>query len=432
MIKKIKLMSFMSRIPGGFRWGLLLAGSMSVFAQNPLVPQGGEFSILGAVKGDQVHPSISLTPACGVVAWQDSVISKSSFGIGGALLDTGFAAGPVVHVNKTTTGAHISPRVQLLAGNKMIFVWQSSAAGTPDIYARMSSGPVTRNAGASTNYGTNFFTGDLRLNAYMTDQQVDPAVAALADGGAIVTWSSYGQDGSMWGVFARKINSEGACTTPKEFQVNEFTRSNQRKPAVAALARGNYVIAWVSETERSASSVDIYARVFTDAGRPLTGEIPVNSGTDPCDTPDVAPLGDGGFTVVWAQKDMTVTTNSWDVWGRPFNVSGKPQAADFRINTFLYGDQYGPKIAAGPTGSLVVWTSMGQDGSREGVFGRFLQGGMAVAGPEMQVNTTTISQQIHPAVAWNGTNSFLVVWTSFVGANGFDLYGQAYNLNTSH
>jgi hypothetical protein len=47
------------------------------------------------------------------------------------------------------------------------------------------------------------------------------------------------------------------------------------------------------------------------------------------------------------------------------------------------------------------------------------------------VNTTWISQQMHPAVAWNGVDHFLVVWTSFVGASGFDLYGQAYFLNSS-
>jgi hypothetical protein len=424
-------MSFTLRIPRNLCWGLLLAGSLPVFAQNPLVPQGGEFSILGPLPGDQVRPSLSLTPARGCVAWQDSVINKSGFGVGGAVLEASFAAGPVFRVNKTATGAHIAPKVQFVASNKVIYVWQSSAAGTPDIYARLASVPAAGSGQTSANYGTNFHTIDLRVNTHMPDQQIDPAVAALPGGEAIVTWSSYGQDGSMWGVFARKISSTGIFATAKEFQVNKFTFSNQRKPAVAALVRGNYVIAWVSENERSTGSVDIYARVFNAAGKALTDEIPVNSGTDPCDTPDVAPRNDGGFTVVWAQKDMAVATNSWDIWGRPFSVSGAPEAADFRINTFLYGDQYGPKIAAGPAGSLVVWTSMGQDGSREGVFGRFLQGGTAAAGAEMQVNTTTISQQIHPAVAWDGASRFVVVWTSFAGASGFDLYGQAYTMNTS-
>jgi hypothetical protein len=126
-----------------------------------------------------------------------------------------------------------------------------------------------------------------------------------------------------------------------------------------------------------------------------------------------------------------VATNGWDIWGRAFSASGSPEGAAFRINTHLYGDQYGPKIAAGPSGSLVVWTSLGQDGSREGVFGRFLAGGTQASGAEFQVNTTWISQQMHPAVAWNGVDHFLVVWTSFVGASGFDLYGQAYIMNPS-
>jgi hypothetical protein len=415
-------------------WGVLLAGSVAVFAQNPLVPQGGEFSILGGLPGDQVWPSISLSPSAGVVVCQDNVVDNNGSGIRGAMLTSGFGAGPSFRANKTVTGNQINPRVQLLADYNLITVWQSSVAGTPDIYARLSTGTtietnvVDRKKSYTTNsaYGSNFYTIDLRVNTYTKDQQVDPAVAALPDGSAIITWSSYGQDGSMWGVYARKISHKGAFSPAKEFRVNQYTLSNQRKPAVATLANGQFVIVWISEQERFYNSVDVYARVFTAAGTPVTDEIPVNSGTYPCDMPDVAPLNDGGFTVVWGQNDLAVATNSWDVWGRAFTASGSPEVPDFRINTYLFGDQYRPKIAAGPAGSLVVWTSLGQDGSREGVYGRFLQGGTAVAGSEMQVNTTWISQQIHPAVAWNGVNNFLVVWTSFVGGSGFDLYGQAY------
>jgi hypothetical protein len=418
--------------------GILFTGSVAVFAQepsvvvvapDPLVRQGGEFAILGNIRGDQVWPSISLLPSAGVIAWQDNVVDKNGSGIGGSMLGSSYTGGKIFCANKTATGNQINPKVQLLANDNILFVWQSSVAGTPDIYARLAKGTTTA---AEKTYGTNFGTIDLRVNTYTKDQQIDPAVAALPDGSAIITWSSYGQDGSMWGVFARKISGKGAFSPAKEFKVNQYTQFNQRKPAVATLANGNYVIAWISEQERFYSSVDVYARVFTAAGVPVTDEIAINSGTNVCDTPDVAALNDGGFTVVWAQKDMANPTNSWDVWGRAFSASGSPEVADFRINTFLYGDQYRPKIAAGPSGSLVVWTSMGQDGSREGVFGRFLQGGTAVAGREMLINTTTISQQLHPAVAWNGVNNFLVVWTSFSGQSGFDLYGQAYGLNPSN
>ena len=44
-----------------------------------------------------------------------------------------------------------------------------------------------------------------------------------------------------------------------------------------------------------------------------------------------------------------------------------------------------------------------------------------------RVNTTTISQQMLPAVASDGAGRFLAVWTSYVGAGyGFDLYAQRY------
>ena len=198
----------------------------------------------------------------------------------------------------------------------------------------------------------------------MKDQQVDPAAAALPDGGAMVAWASYGQDGSLWGVYARKVTAAGAVAAAQEFLVNQYTIGNQRKPAVCALANGNVVFAWVSEGERFVGSRDIYARVFTAAGVPVTGEFLVNS-PPPINapTPALAPLNSGGFTVAWSQKD-TILTNSWDVWGRAFSASGAPAVAAFRINSYLYGDQYQPRLASGPNGCLAVWTSLGQDGDQ--------------------------------------------------------------------
>jgi len=435
----MNLITVMSRVLKSLGWGGFLAGAVAVSAQNsatnPLVPQGGQFSILGSIPGDQVWPSISLSPTASVIAWQDNVVDKHGAGIGGAMLGVGYAAERSFVANKTATGDQLYPRVQLLANDNEIFVWQSGVGATPGIYARMATGTVKKTEA----FGTNFYTSDTRVNTYTKDQVGDPAVAALPDGSAIIVWSSYGEDGSMWGISGRILSAKGAASPSKDIIINQYTPYNQRKPTVAALANGDFVVCWVSEQERAYNSVDIYARVFTSAGKPDTSvnggdEIIVNTPTNFCDTPDVAPLTDGGFTVVWAEKDPVVATNSWDVWGRAFNAAGSPEAADFRINTFLFGDQFRPKIAAGPSGSLVVWTSMGQDGSREGVFGRFLQTGPtgpAVAGSEMLINTTTISQQIHPAVAWNGVNNFLVVWSSFSGSSGFDLYGQLYTLNTS-
>jgi len=73
-----------------------------------------------------------------------------------------------------------------------------------------------------------------------------------------------------------------------------------------------------------------------------------------------------------------------------------------------------------------VWTSLGQDGSREGIFGQFVAGDGSLAGGEFRVNTTTIGQQLHGAVVSDGSGRFLAVWSSYVSGTRFDVFGQRY------
>jgi hypothetical protein len=87
-----------------------------------------------------------------------------------------------------------------------------------------------------------------------------------------------------------------------------------------------------------------------------------------------------------------------------------------RVNSHLYGDQYAPRISAIGGDYLIVWTSLGQDGSREGVFGQFVHENGSLVGREVSVNTTTAGQQMQPAVASDGAEQFLVVWTGFTGS----------------
>jgi hypothetical protein len=76
---------------------------------------------------------------------------------------------------------------------------------------------------------------------------------------------------------------------------------------------------------------------------------------------------------------------------------------------------------------LIVWTSLGQDGSREGVYGQFVHEDGSLVGGEFRVNTTTVSSQMQPAVASDGAQQFLVIWTSFTGnPYSFDLFAQRY------
>jgi hypothetical protein len=145
-----------------------------------------------------------------------------------------------------------------------------------------------------------------------------------------------------------------------------------------------------------------------------------------CANPSLASTSNGGFTVVWGEKDHFIRDNGWDVFARSFSNAGV--GADVqRLNSYIYGDQFAPRISALDTGSLIVWTSRGQDGSREGVYGRFLDANGVVSGAEFRVNTSTAGSQIHPTVGSESSVRFVVTWSSFAGfRSGFDLYAQHY------
>lgn len=152
----------------------------------------------------------------------------------------------------------------------------------------------------------------------------------------------------------------------------------------------------------------------------------MDSTTNVCANPSVASGQGGGFVIAWGQKDTTVLTNGWDVFARAYTAVGNGGAVK-PLNTFIFGDQFAPRITSALNGYFVVWTSMGQDGSWEGVFGRYLDVSGNPSGGEFQVNTTTGGRQIQPAVGSDGSGRFLVTWSSFVGAeSGMDMFAQRF------
>jgi hypothetical protein len=234
----------------------------------------------------------------------------------------------------------------------------------------------------------------------------------------------------MQGVFAQRLAPDGQ-KLGDEFRINQFTAYNQRSPALAALADGRFLAAWISEQQRFENTVDVYARLYDAAGSPAGNEFRVNTAeTNVCANPFVAADGDG-FMVAWSQLDMANPTNAWDVFARRYDDAGSALAAAFRVNSHVTRSQYAPQIATIGSERLIVWTSDGQDGSREGVFGRFLSGEILL-GEDFEVNTGWQSQQIHPTIASDGSRRFVVVWSSFVGGAGsFELQAQVYAADTS-
>ena len=401
-------------------------------AQNSFAPLELPFAIVGALPGDQMYPSVSFNGSGGYVVWQDNATDPSGRGISAQRLN-GTLSGEwgVFRINERTLFDQEKPQVTLLKNGGAVFVWQSGSPGVQDIHARFLAADGT------------FVTGDVLVNTYTNNNQVGSSVACLADGNVIVAWTSFDRDFSMQGVYAQRFSPLGE-KLGSEFRINASMGYNQRQrtPAVAALDNGNFAVAWVKDSDNSLSSSNIvsstsmvftaisqvYYRVFTNSGTAVTSELRANLSANPiCANPAIAGLPGGGFTIVWNQRDVTTRANGWDIYARSFNATGGTNGLPARMNAFTHGDQFLPRISAVGADQLIVWTSLAQDGSQEGVFGRFFAGGAPV-GDEFLVNANqTISKQMHPAVAADGVNQFLVLWTSFTGVeSSFDVFAQRY------
>ncbi len=415
--------------------GLAVAVGGLALGQGIYITNGIEFPITGTLPGDQVHPALAITTNGGFLVWEDNVTDGNGLGISALRLDSSFSRvlSPF-RVNQVGAGNQERPQCALLSNGGAAFVWQGGEVGFQHIYARFLS---------ASNL---WVTGDVLVSADKTKHQINPAIATLANGNVVVVYSSFNQanSNSLQDVYAQVMSPTGQ-KIGGEFMVNSFVPFNQRSATVAALKDGGFAVAWVSEqqiggavdnlnpaflysTSNSLPSVNIFLRRYNAAGAPLGYETLVDSGGEnPCGSPSIAAGADGGFLVAWNQKDMASTSqNSWDIWARAYLANGAAGATRV-VNTTLYGDQYIPRVASLGNDYLIVWTSLGQDGSREGVYGQFVRSDGSPSGGEFRVNTTTLSQQLDPVVTSDGYGEFLAVFTSFTGlAGSFDLFAQRY------
>jgi hypothetical protein len=190
---------------------------------------------------------------------------------------------------------------------------------------------------------------EFRVNEYTTGGQRLSAAAWAPDGTYLVVWESQFQDGDSFGIFGRFLNQLGVPLGP-EFQINQATGSDQKQPSVAADTSGRFTVAW---TGQDVSGGGIFARQYTRAG----------------------PLG-----------------------------------PEFQVNTYTTGDQFLPRVSAGPGGVGVVWQSFGQDGSGLGGFGRLFTAAGAPLTGEFQLSVNASGHQANPVVAALDTGRFAVAW----------------------
>jgi hypothetical protein len=101
---------------------------------------------------------------------------------------------------------------------------------------------------------------EFRVNTFTQDDQFNPQITSLQDGGFVVCWESDYQDGSSRGIYGQRYAADGT-KAGEEFRVNTYTQSSQGSPKIALLQNGGFVFCWTSYGQ-DGSEKGIYAKRF--------------------------------------------------------------------------------------------------------------------------------------------------------------------------
>jgi hypothetical protein len=336
--------------------------------------QGGEFRVNTVTAGDQSRPVIAMDSAGDfIVAWTSTGQDGSGDGIYAQRFHAdGSRIGVELRANTSTAGNQWDPSVAMDGGGNFVIAWTSNGQdprSVPNKKDSVSDGVYAQRFNAD---GTRI-GGEFRVNTYFADSQQNPAVATDPAGDFVVAWQSLGQDGDNWGVYAQRYNAAGS-PQGGEFRLNAYTTSSQLGPVVSMDGLGNFVAVWESFGQ-DGSMYGVFARRFTAAGAARGVEFEVNSyALDQQLDASVAVAPDGGFAITWQSNGQD--GSGYGIYAQQYDAFGAALGGNFQVNSFAAGDQTIPSVAVQPNGEFVIlWASSGQDGSGSGVYARLFQNG---------------------------------------------------------
>lgn len=390
---------------------------------NTPVPVGPEFRVNATVADKQLM-SVTAALADGgyVAAWTcigpltydangNSVYSSDIYAQRyGAL---GEAIGEEFLVSSATAGRASDVSIAALPDGGFVACWMTENPSTfdTDVFARRY-GNDDSVAGAA-----------FRVNASAADRAYTPSIAALADGGFVVSWRGFDEAAGTADIFAQRYGAAGAAVGG-EIRVNTAAGSHEEDPSVAALADGGFVVSW--HGYGGTGDYDIFAQRYAEGGGAVGGEFRVNTTTASAQqAPSVSALKGGGFVVAWHSQHTPDTAP--DIMAQRYTAAGIAAGGEFRVNATTYGGQFSPVAAALPDGGfLVVWSGLdGADGG-QGIFAqRYTPGGTA-AGAEFRIDSGTSEHRYYPSVAAFADERFVVTWTSVDANSDVEIYGRTF------
>jgi hypothetical protein len=233
----------------------------------------------------------------------------------------------------------------------------------------------------------------------------------------VVVWSSVDGDGT--GIWARRFSAAGAPLTG-EVRVNTYTTGNQTFPVVAGSSANGFVVAWESAGNASTDNIgtSVTAQRYGADGAPAGPEFQVNTYTTQNQKfPRIGmDFGSGSFVIAWHSQNQIAADSGYDVIARRFDANGGSQGGEFRVNSYTTGLQRANSVAVGANQFVVVWDGNVWDGAvtddPDGVAAKVYSSLGNAVSGDVVVNTYTTNTQGNASAAMLPTGEFLVTWSS--------------------
>ena len=218
------------------------------------VPLGSELALSG---DENSNPGVAVAPSGEfVVVWQRTYYANTDnmrifgrrFAADGSPLSDEFQVN-----NSTNDYLWVDPKVAVQSDGDFLVVWEDWA-NADGSYAGVFARKYAADASPAGN--------EFQVNTYTTGYQARPSATVSPDGGFVVVWAGYYQDGSYWGVFGRGLRGDGSPVS-SEFQVNTYTTEDQLWPVVASDDEGNFVVVWEDRSGQDGDSSGVFGQRFS-------------------------------------------------------------------------------------------------------------------------------------------------------------------------
>ena len=237
-----------------------------IFAANG-TQVGGEITIWSDGVSQQISSVVQLQDGGYVATWQhaDSFQAAKIFNANGTAR-TGYFP-----LNEPGLTPHSDVAALANGGFVAVWDWFAPATSFPDnsgtsIHAQIFTGAAT----TTGNLAGVKFGEELLVNTTTAGNQSNPSVAVLKDGGFVIVWQD--QSSGNWDIRGQVYDSLGV-RVGGEFVVNTATAGDQINPEVAALADGRFSVTWQDDsgTGGDASGTAIKMQIFDPRDGLVTG-----------------------------------------------------------------------------------------------------------------------------------------------------------------